>query len=146
MRYTLPFPLWKKYKDHLPGGQINHPLENSIIFRSTHQLPRLRLVPLKVFLSWHGALEGPSAHLVGCFQNYRKTWTRSGDTLCAKVPCKHQEQLTPTLIVHLMKRNLCSFPKKLGWGVWRPPLHVITPLSKCVISEQLQVTQAGPVG
>ena len=40
-----------------------------------------RLGPLKGFLSWHGALQGPSTRLVCCFRNYRDTRTLSG------VPC-----------------------------------------------------------
>ena len=53
----------------------NHSL---ILFRSPQQLPRLRLGPLKGFLSWHSALQGPSSCLVRCFWNYRDTRTPSG--------------------------------------------------------------------
>ena len=51
---------------------------NTILFRSCQQLPRLRLGPLKGFLSWHGALQGPSTRLLRCFQNYGDTRTPSG--------------------------------------------------------------------
>ena len=34
--------------------------------------------PLRSSLSWHGALQGPSACLMHCFRNYRDTWTLSG--------------------------------------------------------------------
>ena len=72
--------LWKIID--LLGGQINDPSSgNNILFRSSQQLPRLRLGPLKGFLSWHSALQGPSTRLVHCFQNYRDTRTPSG------VPC-----------------------------------------------------------
>ena len=40
--------------------------------------PRLRLRPSKGFLSWHGALLGPSTRLVRCFRNYRDTRTPPG--------------------------------------------------------------------
>ena len=53
-------------------------LGNTILFRSSQQLPRLRLGPSKGFLSWHGALLGPSTRLVHCFRNYRDTRTPSG--------------------------------------------------------------------
>ena len=51
---------------------------NIILFRSSQQLPRLRLGPSNGFLSWHGALLGPSTRLVRCFRNYRDTRTPSG--------------------------------------------------------------------
>ena len=35
---------------------------NIFLFWSSQELPRLRLGPLKGFLSWHGALQGPSPH------------------------------------------------------------------------------------
>ena len=69
--------LWKLID--LPGGQINDPsLGNTTLFRSSQQLPRLHPGPLKGFLSWHGALQGPSTRLVRCFRNYRDTKTPSG--------------------------------------------------------------------
>ena len=64
--------LWKII--NLPGGQINDPLSGKDF--SLPFLPAtpscLRLGPLKGFLSWHSALQGPSTRLVCCFQNYRK--------------------------------------------------------------------------
>ena len=51
---------------------------NTFLFHSSQQLPRLRLGPSKGFLSWHGALLGPSTRLVRCFRNYRDTRTQSG--------------------------------------------------------------------
>ena len=50
---------------------------NTVLFRSSQQLPRLRLGPLKGFLSWHCALHGHSTCLARCFQNYRDTRTLS---------------------------------------------------------------------
>ena len=61
---------------------------NTILFRSSQHLPRLRLRPFKGFLSWHGALLGPSTRL------------RS------EVPVHRQQQLTQTLIVRLQKTHL----------------------------------------
>ena len=52
--------------------------ETPFLFRSSQELPRLRLGPTKGFLSWHGALLGPSTRLVRCFRNYRDTRTPSG--------------------------------------------------------------------
>ena len=51
---------------------------NTILFRSSQQLPCLRLRPSKGFLSWHSALLGPSTRLVRCFRIYRDTRTPSG--------------------------------------------------------------------
>ena len=50
----------------LPGGQINGSSSEKQLFCSSQQLPGLRLGPLKGFLSWHGALQGPLACLVCC--------------------------------------------------------------------------------
>ena len=47
------------------------------LLRSSQQLPRLRLGPLKGFLSWHGALQGPSTRLVRCFRNVRERGART---------------------------------------------------------------------
>ena len=55
---------------------------NSILFGSSQQLPRLRLVR--------------------CFRNYRDTRTPSG---VARVPGHRQQQLTQTLIVRLLKTH-----------------------------------------
>ena len=62
----------------LEGKSMTPRRGNTIPFRSSQQLPRLRLRPLKGFLSWHGALQGPSTRLVCCFRNYRETRTPSG--------------------------------------------------------------------
>ena len=54
------------------------PLVGETLFSSfprSNSLPRLCLGPLKGFLSWHGALQGPSTCLVLWFRNYRKTRT-----------------------------------------------------------------------
>ena len=48
---------------------------NTSLFRSSQQLPRLRLEPLKGFLSRHGAFQGTSTRLVRCFRNYKDTVT-----------------------------------------------------------------------
>ena len=81
------------------------PRGNTILFRSSQQLPHLRLGPLKGFLSWHGALQGPSTRLVCCFRNYTRT---PSDVLHkgAIVPPGHrQEQLIQTLIVRLLRTH-----------------------------------------
>ena len=64
------------------------------------------LVPRRAFLSWHGALQGPSTCLVRCFRNHK----RNKDTvrcaaLGAQVPGHRQQQLTQTLIVRLLKTH-----------------------------------------
>ena len=46
---------------------------NTFLFRSSQQLPCLRLGPLKGFMSWHGAHQGPPTRLVRCFWNYKET-------------------------------------------------------------------------
>ena len=63
----------------LEGKSMTPCRGTTILFRSSQQLPRLRLGHLKGFLSWHGALQGPPlTSLVRCFQNYRETRTPSG--------------------------------------------------------------------
>ena len=62
----------------LPPGHCGQKNEKFFLLRSFLQLPRLRLGPLKGFLSWHGALQGPSTRLVRCFRSYRDTRTLSG--------------------------------------------------------------------
>ena len=53
--------------------------ENTILFRSSQQLPRLGWVPLKGFLSLHLApSKGPSTCLVRYFRNYSDTRKMSG--------------------------------------------------------------------
>ena len=52
---------WFAWNDPLPEKHY------SLLF--PQQLPHLRLGPLKGFLSWHGALQGPSIRLVRCFWN-----------------------------------------------------------------------------
>ena len=76
---------------------------NTFLFHSSQQLAFLRLGPLKDFLSWHGALQGPSTCLVRCFRNYRETYknTVRCTVLGAEVPGHRHEQLAQTLIVHL---------------------------------------------
>ena len=75
---------------------------NAFLFRSSQQLPRLRLRPLKGFLIWHGALQGPSTRLV------RSEIQRNKDVRCAALdadPGRHQQQMTQTLIL-LVKKAL----------------------------------------
>ena len=81
---------WKYQQHWLHGGrsqsnsrgatrQVNKPficLEGksmTFLFRSSQQFPRLRLAPLKGFLCWQSALQGPSTSLVRYFWNYRDT-------------------------------------------------------------------------
>ena len=69
---------WKKSLICLEGKLLTPHRGNTIIFCSSQQLHRLRLGPLKGFLSWYGALQGPSSRLVRCFWNYRDKRTPSG--------------------------------------------------------------------
>ena len=85
---------------------------NTFLFRSSQQLPRRHLGPLKGFLSWHGTLQGPSPRaLLPELQRYKDT-VRCG-ALCAEVPGHRQEQLTQTLIVHSFKTHLFLLFQKL---------------------------------
>ena len=61
----------------LPPGHCGQKNEKFFLLRSFLQLPRLRLGPLKGFLSWHGALQGPSTRLVRCFRNVRERGART---------------------------------------------------------------------
>ena len=83
-QFLIEFQLFatKKIID-LPEGQINGLMcrGDAFLFCSSQQLSRLCLGPLKGFLSWHGALQGPPSRLMHCFWNYRETRTPSG------VPC-----------------------------------------------------------
>ena len=58
------FPFCENSLICLEGKSMTPHRENSILFRSSQQLPRLHL--------------GPSTHLVRCFRNYRDTRTPSG--------------------------------------------------------------------
>ena len=75
---------------------------NTILFRSSQQLPRLRLGPSKGFLSWHGALLEPSTCLVRCFPNYRDTRTPS-TTTDANLDCAFVENALFTSILYFEK-------------------------------------------
>ena len=80
---------------------------NTILFHSSLQLPGLRPGPLKGFLSWHGALQGPLTCHVRCFRNYRDTRTPSGISRgISQVKGRRQKQLTQTLIVRLLKTHI----------------------------------------
>ena len=72
---------WQKFRffGHLglPPGHCGQKNEKFFLLRSFLQLPRLRLGPLKGFLSWHGAHQGPSSPLVSCFRNYGVSRTPS---------------------------------------------------------------------
>ena len=72
------FPFCENSLICLEGKSMTPHRGNTILFRSSQQLPRLRLGPSKGFLSCHGALLGPSTRLVRCFRNYRDTRTPSG--------------------------------------------------------------------
>ena len=71
------FPFWEKSLIFLSGKLMTLQRGNTILLRSSQQLPRLRLGLSKGFLSWHGALLGPWTRLVRCFRNYRDTRTPS---------------------------------------------------------------------
>ena len=88
----------------------------TFLFRSSQQFARLRLAPLKGFLCWQGALQGPSTSLVRYFlepQRYNDT------ALGARSPGCNQEQLTQTLIVCLLGNALVCVVTKLG-RPWAP--------------------------
>ena len=72
---------------------------NTFFLRSSQQLPHLRLGPLKSFLKWHCALQGPSTRLVHSFRNYIEIRTPLHVPLVADVPGHRQEQLMQTLIL-----------------------------------------------
>ena len=80
--------------------------ENTILFRSSQQLPRLRLGASKGFFeltrrpSW--ALDSPRA-LLPELQRYKDTVRCAA--LGAEVPGHCQQQLTQTLIVRLLKTH-----------------------------------------
>ena len=75
------FLFMKNHEFALRANQWPLTSEKTFLFRSSQQLPGLRLEPLKGFLSWHGVFQGPLTSLVLCFQNYRETKTPSG-VLC----------------------------------------------------------------
>ena len=56
-------------KKNIEGISMTPYQGNIILFRSSHQHPRLCIKPFKCFLSWHGALQGPSTCLVHCSKN-----------------------------------------------------------------------------
>ena len=62
----------------LEGKSMTPQRGNTFLLHYSQELPRLRLGPLKGFLSSHSALQGPSTRLVRCFRNYRDTRTPSG--------------------------------------------------------------------
>ena len=76
---------------------------NTILFRSSQQLPRLCLGPSKGFLSLHGALLGSPRAMLPELQRYRDTVRCA--VLGAAVPGHRQQQLTKTLIVRLLKTH-----------------------------------------
>ena len=70
------FPFCKKKSLICLKGKSMTPCRGkTFLFCSSHQLPGLRLRPLKGLLSSHDALQGPLTHLGHCFQNYRETGT-----------------------------------------------------------------------
>ena len=69
------FRFWKISLICLEGKWITPRLGTTILFPSSQQLPRLRLGPLKGFLNWHSALQGPSTCLVHCFRSYIESST-----------------------------------------------------------------------
>ena len=72
------FPFYKKIFLCLEGKSMTPCRGNTYLSYSFHQLPCLRLGPLKGFLSWHDALQGTSTRLVRFFWNYWDTRTPSG--------------------------------------------------------------------
>ena len=71
---------------------------NTILFRSSQQLPRLHLVPLKGFELPSRALDSPCALLLE-LQRYKDTVKCAA--LGTEDPGHRQQQLTQTLIVRL---------------------------------------------
>ena len=95
---------------------------NTCLFRSSQQLPRLRLGPLKGFFdgTLHGLFKSPRALLLE-LQRIKDTVRRG--TLCAEVLGHRQEQIKQTLIVPLLKTRLFSLFQKLeGLGPTLDPL------------------------
>ena len=93
---------------------MTHRRENTFLFRSSPQPPRLCHRPLKGAMSAQKALESPRA-LLPELQRIEDTVRCA--TLC---PGHRQEQLTQTLIVRLLKTRLISIVQKLEGP--RPPL------------------------
>ena len=84
------FPLWQKSLICLEGKSMT-PHRGYTLFSSVPPSNSLVSVsdPLRAFLSWQGALQGPSTRLVRCFWNYRKTRTPS--TTDANLDCAFVE-------------------------------------------------------
>ena len=99
---TQFFPFSEKSLICLEGKSMTPHRGNTNLFRSSQQLPRLRLGPIEGLFELTRTLLGPSTRLVRCFRNYRDTRTPSGcAALGAEVPGHRQQQLTQTLIVRL---------------------------------------------
>ena len=86
----------------------------TFLFRSSQQLPRVRLEPLKGFFELtqrpSRALDSPRALLLELQRN--KDTIRCA-ALGADVPGHRQEQLTQTLMVHLLKTHFLSLFQNL---------------------------------
>ena len=75
---------------------------NTILFRSSQQLPCLSLGPFKGTVSAQQVLDSPRA-LLPELQRYKATVRCAA--LGAEVPGHRQQQLTQTLIVRLLKTH-----------------------------------------
>ena len=95
---------------------------NTFLFCSYKQLPRLRLGPLKGFLSWHGAVQGPWNCLVCCVQNYRESRTMSGVSHWGwKSPFRRTLSRTTETKTCASRKRTCFRCSKY-WGPSPPPL------------------------
>ena len=93
---------------------------NTIFCSSAQQLPCLCLRPLKGFLSW----QGPSPRALLLALHRYKDPVRCV-ALGVEVLGHRQEQLTQTLIVHLLKKQLFAMLQKLGGGPRVPPAWIL---------------------
>ena len=88
---------------------------NTFLFRSSQQLPRLRLGPLKGFFELtqrpSRALDSPYALLPELQRNKDTVWCA---TLDAEVPGNSQELVAQALLVRLLKTHFFVVPKRGG--------------------------------
>ena len=72
---------------------MTHHRGNTFFFRSSQQLPRLRLRPLKGFLSWHGAQFRASENFWGCLP--QSSLKNLGQMLAPLAILGHLERFSP---------------------------------------------------
>ena len=120
-----------------PIGKKNHRFVKSmaphILCCSSQHLPCLCLRHLKGFLSWQGP--SPRALLL---EPHRYKDIVKCVVLGAEVPGHCQEQLTQTLIAHLLKKQLFTMLQKLGGGSGPPCLDscLISITASCLLRDR----------